>query len=32
MELVISTLLSVPVGIVSSFLFWWWMTHDLNCG
>jgi hypothetical protein len=28
-ELVVSTLLSVPVGIVTSFVFWWWLARRL---
>ncbi|TQS39810.1 hypothetical protein [Cryptosporangium phraense] len=29
MEVVISTLVSVPTGILTSFLFWWWFTRQL---
>jgi hypothetical protein len=28
-EVVVSTLVSVPTGIVSSFVFWWWFTRRL---
>ena len=29
MEVVVSTLVSVPTGILTSFLFWWWVTRRL---
>ena len=29
MEVVVSTLISVPTGILSSFVFWWWFTRRL---
>ena len=29
MEILISTVLSVPIGILSSFLFWWWLARWL---
>ncbi|GAA0269971.1 hypothetical protein [Cryptosporangium japonicum] len=29
MEIIISTLISVPTGILTSFLFWWWFTRRL---
>ena len=29
MEVVVSTLVSVPTGMLTSFLFWWWVTRRL---
>ena len=29
MDIVVSTLISVPAGIITSLIFWWWMTRRL---
>ena len=29
MEVVVSTMVSVPTGILTSFVFWWWLTRRL---
>lgn len=29
MEIILSTLVSVPTGILTSFLFWWWFSRQL---